>query len=307
MSTVPELLACAATPDYGRLRLRLTGRRFGRLVVLGFAGPGPDGGEWTAACDCGTTRVVNGHSLSGGDRRSCGCARFKHPRNRDLVGRVFGRLTVAAAAPRRARGEAYWRCRCSCGGESIVRSSGLLHPGGSRSCGCASRRAAAARWRRHGLARSDVYSAFSSLRCRRPPGVCPRFLASPAALAEELGPRPAGHQFGSADPAGRYLCSHADCEPCRVQGPAGTVRWMTPREKARRRGRARLLTLGGQTRRLCEWSEIVNIPASVIYNRIDKKGWPVERALTEPVGEWFRLHRPRAAAAASGRGDGVAA
>jgi hypothetical protein len=55
----------------------------------------------------------------------------------NLAGRIFGRLTVIARegstgrAPRRP----LWRCRCSCGGELVVRAASLL-AGRTRSCGC---------------------------------------------------------------------------------------------------------------------------------------------------------------------------
>ena len=55
----------------------------------------------------------------------------------NLVGRLFGRLTViaregsAGQAPRRP----LWRCRCSCGSELVVRAASLL-AGRTRSCGC---------------------------------------------------------------------------------------------------------------------------------------------------------------------------
>lgn len=47
----------------------------------------------------------------------------------DLVGKVFGRLTVLE----RVDGK-NWKCRCSCGTEKIVHRSNLY--GTTRSCGC---------------------------------------------------------------------------------------------------------------------------------------------------------------------------
>ena len=55
----------------------------------------------------------------------------------NLAGRAFGRLTVIAREARvsgvhvRPR----WRCRCSCGSETVVRAASLL-AGRTRSCGC---------------------------------------------------------------------------------------------------------------------------------------------------------------------------
>lgn len=52
----------------------LTGQRFGRLVVLGYAekqeGRNP---KWTCKCDCGNIKDVAGRGLREGHIRSCGC------------------------------------------------------------------------------------------------------------------------------------------------------------------------------------------------------------------------------------------
>jgi hypothetical protein len=51
-----------------------------------------------------------------------------------MTGRVFGRLTVLGLAGVYG-GHAKWRCRCECGGETVVYGSSLRQ-GEIRSCGC---------------------------------------------------------------------------------------------------------------------------------------------------------------------------
>ena len=54
----------------------LTGRRFGRLTVIEFAGM--DKGrksKWRCRCDCGKEIVVTSYSLQSGHTQSCGCFR----------------------------------------------------------------------------------------------------------------------------------------------------------------------------------------------------------------------------------------
>ncbi|RBQ00044.1 hypothetical protein CRD59_00855 [Bifidobacterium xylocopae] len=53
----------------------------------------------------------------------------------DLTGARFGRLTVIAKAPNTSYGTTQWRCRCSCGKETIS-STSHLRCGDTRSCGC---------------------------------------------------------------------------------------------------------------------------------------------------------------------------
>lgn len=58
----------------------LTGRRFGRLVVLAFAERithpcGATGLKWKCRCDCGVEKSINGEPLRSGRVVSCGCHR----------------------------------------------------------------------------------------------------------------------------------------------------------------------------------------------------------------------------------------
>jgi hypothetical protein len=54
-------------------------------------------------------------------------------KRKDLTGKKFGKLIVIEYAY--SKGYAYWRCKCDCGNENIVRSSHLLL-GAVKTCGC---------------------------------------------------------------------------------------------------------------------------------------------------------------------------
>jgi len=54
----------------------------------------------------------------------------------DLIGKVFGRLTVIERLQNSQYGQARWRCLCQCGKEAITTTS-TLNSGGKISCGCA--------------------------------------------------------------------------------------------------------------------------------------------------------------------------
>ena len=58
-----------------------------------------------------------------------------HPLVRDLLGQQFGRLTVIEQAASIPGGQARWRCRCQCGGETTIPGSNLRR-GLVLSCGC---------------------------------------------------------------------------------------------------------------------------------------------------------------------------
>ena len=58
----------------------MTGKRIGRLVVIGRAGSSQIKGDasmalWSCACSCGSNVTVAGHHLRRGSVKSCGCLR----------------------------------------------------------------------------------------------------------------------------------------------------------------------------------------------------------------------------------------
>ena len=56
----------------------LTGKRFGRLTVIGRAEKGKFGSAWLCKCDCGKEKVVSRSHLTSGETRSCGCLQREH-------------------------------------------------------------------------------------------------------------------------------------------------------------------------------------------------------------------------------------
>lgn len=54
--------------------VNIAGQRFGRLTVLRLEGQASDRHAlWLCRCDCGSEKIIRGHSLRGGQSRSCGC------------------------------------------------------------------------------------------------------------------------------------------------------------------------------------------------------------------------------------------
>ena len=53
----------------------------------------------------------------------------------DLTGKTFNRLTVVERVYKKNNKRTYWKCKCSCGKETIVESS-KIKGGYTKSCGC---------------------------------------------------------------------------------------------------------------------------------------------------------------------------
>ncbi|WP_461752450.1 hypothetical protein [Methanocorpusculum sp.] len=67
----------------------MTGQKFGRLEVLGFAGVRGHEAMWLCECECKRTVIVRTHGLTSGHTRSCGCLR------RELAAQLDARLEYA--------------------------------------------------------------------------------------------------------------------------------------------------------------------------------------------------------------------
>lgn len=64
---------CAKQEAEARKRKDLTGERFGKLVVTGFAYIKNQAAYWNCVCDCGNEKCVKGADLTFGHVESCGC------------------------------------------------------------------------------------------------------------------------------------------------------------------------------------------------------------------------------------------
>lgn len=126
--------------DAGERRvIDLTGRSFGRLVVIGRTERIRGRVSWKCMCKCGELISATGIALQTGNTKSCGCLNTDNlaAKRENLIGQVFGHLTVIGDAGNR-NGTSAWLCRCEyhgCGKEKVVQALNLKS-GGTRSCGC---------------------------------------------------------------------------------------------------------------------------------------------------------------------------
>ena len=82
----------------------LTGKRFGRWVVIHRAENRGKSVMWECLCDCGKRKIVQGTSLKSGASTSCGCARAEnHRRTHGLTNhplyRVWQRMKGCTTSP----------------------------------------------------------------------------------------------------------------------------------------------------------------------------------------------------------------
>lgn len=104
--------------------------------------------------------------------------------------------------------------------------------------------------------------------------VDPSWRSSFDVFLADMGPRPEGHTLDRIDPNEPY--SPTNC------------RWATPQQQAQNTRSNVWLTLNGESLILSDWAKRLGGKPNALRMRL-KKGWPLERALTEP----FEPRRPR--------------
>lgn len=200
----------------------------------------------------------------------------------DLTGQRFGKLLVLGRAPRRGR-HTYFRCVCDCGNNTVVESASLK-VGDSKSCGC-KRYEIPAPTRVHGMSRSKEHNAWSKIkgRCFNPNdnsyayyggrgiSMAPQWKEDFERFYSDMGKAPStAHSVDRIDTNGNY-------EP-------GNCRWATKMEQANnQRNNARFEYAG----KIFTAREVVEQYGSHTNIRVFqirvKNGWPVERALKQPI------------------------
>ena len=127
----------------GRPTVDLTGKQFGRLLVLRRAGNARSGDAlWECQCSCPdkTILTVTSTGLRSGKTKSCGCWKTEvlNRLKNDLTGKRFGRLTVLRRVDNYRKSNCIlYECECSCENKTkCVVDSGSLTSGHTQSCGC---------------------------------------------------------------------------------------------------------------------------------------------------------------------------
>jgi len=110
------------------------GDRFGSLTVLyelprRFKPSGQSMRSFLLKCDCGKEVQKSVAAISIGSATSCGCDVYRQRKKSEIIGSVFGRLTVISELPtyrfKSGRADRLFLCRCECGNEVEKYYAGL--------------------------------------------------------------------------------------------------------------------------------------------------------------------------------------
>lgn len=282
VSVIGQNLKSGTTKSCGCIRLEdLTGKRFGRLVVIGKGEVKRNATHWRCLCDCGNVvDVVNSHLLKG-ISKSCGCIRADNGRKKvkNLTGQRFGKLTVLEQVESK-NGRSMWKCLCDCGNYKIA-SSSTLHNGRTRSCGCLEPN------KTHGKANTRLYRIYSGMKARcynqntkaykhyggRGITICDEWLGENGFVKFYDWSIKNGYSenlsIDRIDVNGNY-------EP-------SNCRWADAKTQSINKRNKITIYYGGEEKTLVELSEEFEINYETLRHRIFDKKMDVEKALLTPV------------------------
>ena len=200
-----------------------------------------------------------------------------------LTGLMFGRLTVERLGGFTPTRRALWFCRCECGGTKTVLGSSLLN-GNTKSCGCILSEVMKKKMTTHGGSKTRVYRIWTGMlnRCYRVDDYhYPRWGGRGIKVCEE---------WRDFETFRDWALSNGYKENLSIERTdnddwycPGNCTWATNKKQANNRRSNRLLTFNGETRTIAEWGDVTGLGDTAIRLRIDRRGWSVQRALTQKL------------------------
>lgn len=210
----------------------------------------------------------------------------------EMIGKKYGKLTVISIEKQNQK--TFLKCKCDCG-NIIVRPTYLIATNQIKSCGC-SKGESLKRYNASGMRSKGCYKDGRSLhplygtwfqmisRCENPNQnhydryggrgikVCDEWhdFWQFVKWSDSVGGRPKGYTLDRIDNNGNY-------EP-------NNCRWADWRTQTTNKSSNVFIEFEGQTKTVTEWAEFLNLHPHTLQERL-KKGWSVERALTEPPSE----------------------
>ena len=210
---------------------------------------------------------------------------------KDLAGLTFGRLTVLHLDPSLPRRS--WMCICTCGKNKVVAQKELLR-GDTASCGCLRTDMLSLRNKKgkvdHSKLTAEQRTAYRKWammwqRVRNPHGRSECYVGVSAddrwvdfmCFYGDMGAPPNGYSLDRIDNTLGYVPKNC--------------RWVPLSKQAQNTRRNRNVKFNGVTACVSEHAKRAGLNPDVVFDRINKLGWDIDRALSTPKREKHRSRR----------------
>lgn len=198
------------------------------------------------------------------------------------IGNKYGNLTVVEPVHvtlNNGGKQWYWKLKCDCGNETIMNPHAVIH-GKYRSCGCSFKAGVTATHRESHTPLHNIWCGMNK-RCN-PKGKSSRGYGDRGiSVCEEWKSYEAFSKWARENGYEEGLT----IERIDVNGnycPQNCT-WITLEKQARNRRTTHWVEYQGKRMSLAEACEQANLPYKQVFERIVKRNWPVEKALSTPM------------------------
>lgn len=202
----------------------------------------------------------------------------------DLKGQKFNRLTVIGFSHKTEKNRVYWKCKCDCGKEIVVRADNLRN-GHAKSCGCYKLDQILENppHYKHGQVRTRLYRIWCEMYTRCYNSHNPnysRYGGRGISICDEWQDFANFYSWAMANGYQESLSidrinNDGNYEP-------SNCRWATKKEQANNTSRNRIYYIDGEHLNIRQISEKYSIDYQRLWDRL-RKGWDIDRAAKTPI------------------------
>lgn len=210
----------------------------------------------------------------------------KNYRNTKWIGCKFNMLTVIGierVETKCGEKEWWWRVKCDCGREKLMRSWYVAN-GHNVSCGCYSKKIFEDMITKHGESHTRLHTIWSSMleRCRDTRiKFNYRYYGRGIKVCEEW------HDYGKFSQWAKANGYQEGLSIERIDNDGDycpeNCKWIKRNLQQRNRSTTLWVEFQGRKMSLAEACEIADLPYKTVFARYRQLGWPLEKALSEPV------------------------
>lgn len=272
-------------------KIDLTGKRFGRLTVIGEYDKSKTGNiRWKCQCDCGNIIPVFKNTLlrDNGTIKSCGCTYIDELRKE--IGKKKDFLEIIDVKQHGRKGRVVVKCKC--GNTKEMMLSRFNNPS-IHSCGCVGTPSGEeSPYYQHGMSRKRIYGVHRDMlsRCYNQEDISYKhYGAKGVTICDEwLGEHGVenfakwAYENGYDEDAKRGKCTLDRIDVNGNYEPSN-CRWVDMKIQSNNKSNNFFIDINGVSKTLTEWCREYGVSnVQSVYRRI-KKGMDVETALTKPM------------------------
>ena len=183
----------------------------------------------------------------------------------DMIGRRFGRLLIISEDKRDRQGIIYYKCRCDCGNEKIIKGTSI-RAGITKSCGCYNRDIITKNDPKY---KTKLYSVYHSIkeRCNNSKDKAfHNYGGRGIKISDEWNTFEKFEEW--AYQSGYQEGLWIDRIDNDKDYSSNNCRWATPKEQQNNKRNCLYITIGGITKTATEWADISGINRATIYRRV---------------------------------------